>query len=109
MKQEQKRGLFATTVLAGLAITMPALAQAPATTPAAAAADDEDVVVVTGSRLVRQDFTAISPVTTVGAQDIELTATLSVEQLLNELPQVIPGNTVTSNNAGGEDFATIDL
>jgi outer membrane receptor protein involved in Fe transport len=113
VKQETKRGLFATTVLAGLAITMPALAQqAPVqTTPAAPAAesDDEDVVVVTGSRLVRQDFTAISPVTTVGAQDIELTATLSVEQLLNELPQVIPGNTVTSNNAGGEDFATIDL
>ncbi len=112
MKQETKRGLFATTVLAGLAITMPAFAQeavqtTPAPTPQAAA--DEDVVIVTGSRLVRQDFTAISPVTTVGAQDIELTATLSVEQLLNELPQVIPGNTVTSNNAGGEDFATIDL
>jgi hypothetical protein len=66
-------------------------------------------LVVTGSRIARQDFTAISPVTTVGAQDIELTATLSVEQLINELPQVIPGNTVTSNNAGGEDFATVDL
>lgn len=111
MKQETKRGLFASTVLAGLALTMPAMAQEPVqTTPAPApASEDEDVVVVTGSRLIRQDFTAISPVTTVGSQDIELTATLSVEQLLNELPQVIPGNTVTSNNAGGEDFATIDL
>jgi iron complex outermembrane recepter protein len=112
VKQETKRGLFASTVLAGLALTMPALAQEPVqTTPAPApeSSSDEDVVVVTGSRLVRQDFTAISPVTTVGSQDIELTATLSVEQLLNELPQVIPGNTVTSNNAGGEDFATIDL
>lgn len=112
VKQESKRGLFASTVLAGLAITMPAFAQETVkTTPAASpeASNDEDVVVVTGSRLARKDFTAISPVTTVGAQEIELTATLSVEQLLNELPQVIPGNTVTSNNAGGEDFATIDL
>src|SRR5690606_17265148 len=31
------------------------------------------------------------------------------ETLLNELPQVIPGNMRTSNNAGGEEFATIDL
>jgi outer membrane receptor protein involved in Fe transport len=103
--------LFATSVLAGLAFSGAAFAQAPVQTtqPAAAAEEDEDAIVVTGSRIVRQDFTAISPVTTVGAQDIELTATLSVEQLLNELPSVIPGNTVTSNNAGGEDFATLDL
>lgn len=112
VKQETKRGLFASTVLAGLALTMPALAQEPVrTTPAPepAASEDEDVVVVTGTRLARQDFTAISPVTTVGSQDIELTATLSVETLLNELPQVIPGNTITSNNAGGSNFATVNL
>ena len=112
MKQDSKRErMFATTVLAGLAMAFPAFAQDAVQTSQAPAAEpvDTEELVVTGSRLVRQDFTAISPVTTVGAQDIELTATLSVEQLLNELPQVIPGNTVTSNNAGGEDFATIDL
>jgi len=112
-KDNVRDRLFATTVLAGLAFTGFAHAQAPVQTtqPAApAAAEEEDeAIVVTGSRIARQDFTAISPVTSVGAQDIELSATLSVEQLLNELPQVIPGNTVTSNNAGGEDFATIDL
>jgi len=66
-------------------------------------------VVVTGSRIIRQDFEAISPVTTVGSEQLELTATLTVDSLLNELPQIVPGNTRTSNNAGGEDFSTIDL
>ena len=27
----------------------------------------------------------------------------------SDLPQLVPGNTFTSNNAGGEDFATLDL
>jgi len=79
---------------------------------AALAQDDvveEEPIIVTGTRLVREDFEALSPVTTVGAKQIELTATLTVESLLNDLPQVVPGNTRTSNNAGGEDFATVDL
>ncbi|MGD9816610.1 MAG: TonB-dependent receptor plug domain-containing protein [Hyphomonadaceae bacterium] len=71
--------------------------------------EEEEAIVVTGTRLQRQDFEAISPVTTVGAEQLELTATLTTDSLLNELPQIIPGNTRTSNNAGGEDFATVDL
>src|SRR5262245_15187442 len=38
---------------------------------------EEEAIVVTGTRLVRQDFEAISPITTVGAEQLELTATLS--------------------------------
>ncbi|WP_395644774.1 TonB-dependent receptor plug domain-containing protein [Terricaulis sp.] len=88
-----------------------AAAAAFAGTPAMAqdSADEEEAIVVTGTRLQRQDFEAISPVTTVGAEQLELTATLTTESLLNELPQIVPGNTRTSNNAGGEDFATVDL
>ncbi len=72
-------------------------------------AEEEEAIVVTGTRLVRQDFEAISPITTVGAEQLELTATLTTDTLLNELPQIVPGNTRTSNNAGGEAFATVDL
>lgn len=47
------------------------------TAPAAVAQDatyqDPDDVKVTGSRIVRQDFEAISPVTTVGSDELELT------------------------------------
>ena len=115
MKTTVKAHLLRSTLLAALSVASGAIGSAyaqqtvPTATDGPAADDKGDVVVVTGSRIARQDFTAVSPVTTVGAEDVELTATLSVEQLLNELPQIIPGNTITSNNAGGEDFATIDL
>ncbi|MDI1281920.1 TonB-dependent siderophore receptor [Brevundimonas sp.] len=99
-----RQQLLATTIIGGLvAFAAPVMAQ---TQPAATQVDE---VVVTGSRIVRQDFTAISPVTTVGQEQLELTQTLTVESLLNELPQVVPGNMRTSNNSGGEAFATIDL
>ncbi len=115
MKTTVKAHLLRSTLLAALSVASGTIGSAyaqqtvPTATDGPAADDKGDVVVVTGSRIARQDFTAVSPVTTVGAEDVELTATLSVEQLLNELPQIIPGNTITSNNAGGEDFATIDL
>lgn len=72
-------------------------------------ATEVEAVVITGSRIVRQDFEAISPVTTVDSETIELTGTLTVESLLNELPSVVAGNMRTSNNSGGEEFATVDL
>ena len=97
------------SLLAGASV-LAAAAAAMAGTPAMAQdAEEEEAIVVTGTRLARQDFEAISPVTTVGAEQLELTATLTTESLLNELPQIIPGNTRTSNNAGGFDYATVDL
>ena len=72
-------------------------------------ADEDDAIVVTGSRIVRPDLEAPSPVTTVDSEQFDLTGTVTVETLLNELPQLIPGNTRTSNNQGGEDFSTLDL
>jgi outer membrane receptor protein involved in Fe transport len=112
-----KTRLLTSSVFAGALIAsaaLPAIAQEdePVATTAPAADETEarqEKVTVTGSRLALSDFQAISPVTSVTSEAIELNATLTVDTLLNELPQVIPGNTVTSNNAGGEDFATIDL
>src|SRR5262245_42854542 len=99
------------SLLTGASVLAAATA-ALAGTPAFAQDQDqqeEEAIVVTGTRLVRQDFEAISPVTTVGSEQLELTATLTTDSLLNELPQIIPGNTRTSNNAGGFDFSTVDL
>jgi outer membrane receptor protein involved in Fe transport len=113
-----KTRLLTSSVFAGAiiaSVALPAIAQTedePVATTAPAATEDEarqEKVTVTGSRLALADFQAISPTTSVTSEAIELNATLTIETLLNELPQVIPGNTVTSNNAGGEDFATIDL
>jgi outer membrane cobalamin receptor len=74
-----------------------------------AEADKVEKVTVTGTRLPKRDYNTLSPVTTVSSQQLEMTQTTSVETLLNDLPELIPGNTFTSNNAGGEDFATLDL
>ncbi|WP_309602629.1 TonB-dependent receptor domain-containing protein [Sphingomonas sp.] len=89
--------------------TQPSASQQPAAADPVAKADDDDAIVITGSRIARPDLEGPSPVTTVSAEQFDLTGTVTVETLLNELPQVIPGNTRTSNNQGGEDFSTIDL
>ena len=103
---QRKSLLTGASVLAAAAA---ALTATPAMAQQQNSDDEEEAIVVTGTRLARQDFEAISPVTTVGAEQLELTATLTTDSLLNELPQIVPGNTRTSNNAGGEDFATVDL
>jgi hypothetical protein len=50
-------------------------------------------VVVTGSRIVRQDFTANSPIQTVDAAMFEQTSAVGVETVLNRLPQFVPAVT----------------
>ena len=105
----RKSLLAGASVLAAAAALAGTPAFAQDNSNASASSGDDEAIVVTGTRLVRQDFQAISPVTTVGSEQLELTATMTTDTLLNELPQIIPGNNRTSNNAGGEPFATVDL
>jgi iron complex outermembrane receptor protein len=65
-------------------------------------------IVVTGSRIRVRDFEEISPVSTVGADTIAAIGATTVDQVLNNLPQVVPGLTATSNNPS-DGTATIDL
>jgi len=50
-------------------------------------------VVVTGSRIVRRDLEAASPIVTVGSEMFEESSTLAVESVLNQLPQFVPAQT----------------
>jgi outer membrane receptor protein involved in Fe transport len=50
-------------------------------------------ITVTGSRIVRQDFTANSPIQTVDQQMFEQTSAVGVETILNRLPQFVPAVT----------------
>ncbi|MEM5517836.1 TonB-dependent receptor [Henriciella sp. AS95] len=113
MKHGTKRSIRSTLMISTMLIGLTSVTGLQAIAQDTADEEDntrrEETIRVTGTRVMSQDYSATSPVTTIGAADIELSATLNVETLLNDLPQVIPGNTVTSNNAGGEDFATIDL
>lgn len=65
------------------------------TTPQATAAQEDELVevTVTGSRIVRRDLEAASPVVTVESQIFEESSTLAVESVLNQLPQFVPANT----------------
>jgi outer membrane receptor protein involved in Fe transport len=54
------------------------------------AQDTLEEITVTGSRIVRQDFTANSPITTVDEAAFQNTSTIGVEKVLNELPQFVP-------------------
>lgn len=83
----------------------PAYAQS-ATTPANK--DDVEQIVVTGSRIARPDLSSNSPLSVVTQQDIKLSGSVNVENILNDLPQTIPSLTSNSNNPG-DGTATIDL
>jgi outer membrane receptor protein involved in Fe transport len=50
-------------------------------------------ITVTGSRIVRQDFTANSPIQTVDQTLFEETGAIGVETILNRLPQFVPAVT----------------
>jgi outer membrane receptor protein involved in Fe transport len=110
MKKTVRNALLASTLLMGFATpALAQVAQGPETPPEQAAAEEGETITVTGSRIARPDLDAPSPVTTVTAEQFNLTGTVTVETLLNELPQLIPGNTAVSNNQGGESFSTLDL
>ena len=66
-------------------------------------------VVVTGSRIVRQDFIANSPITTVSAEQLKQNADITLDTFLNTLPGVNPAGTTTSNNPGNNGQSNINL
>lgn len=109
---KSKKNLFnsvAVALLASVAVSGQAVAQQPTEPAETSSEGEEDVIVVTGSRIARRDFIANSPITTVGQEELELSQTVTVESLLNELPQVVPGLGGTSNNPGLNGQATVDL
>ncbi len=68
--------------------------------PAAPAASTE--VVVTGSRIVRRDYSSNSPIVTVNAQTFENTSNVAIEANLNKLPQFSPAQNMTGVANSGD-------
>lgn len=67
--------------------------------------DDEDErtfeeVVVTGSRIKRRDFSSPSPIATIDMDTIAFSGQPTLEETLNQMPQVIPDFNRSSNNPG---------
>ena len=88
-------------LLLALAATPPAQAQ-----PADAEAVDE--VVVTGSRLIRRDFFSPSPISTVDRVALDAATQPTLEETLNQMPQIVPDLERTANN-GSDGTARVNL
>ncbi len=96
-------GASGAALAAALALAMPAAAQdqpegeTPAPTPAAqangASTGEGDPIVVTGSRIVRSGFTAPTPVTVLGDEQIARQGASNIAQVLNEIPAFRPQST----------------
>ncbi|WP_033920282.1 TonB-dependent receptor domain-containing protein [Sphingomonas sp. 37zxx] len=65
------------------------------------AEEQQESIVITGSRIRRADISSTSPLAIVSAEEFKLSGAVNVEQVINTLPQVIPGVNQFSNNPGG--------
>ena len=65
-------------------------------------------VVITGSRIPRRDLESAAPIAVIQDEEFKLSGTVNVENVINTLPQVLPGTTSFSNNPGG-GVATLNL
>ena len=72
------------------------------------AAKLEEITVV-GSRIIRPDYEATSPVVTVTDEVFKLSGEPQIETVLNTLPQLVPSVTTTSNNPSNGGQANVDL
>lgn len=87
----QRSHSFRPHLLAAAVVAAIGTAAAPSSAVAQETALEE--VVVTGSRIVRRDLEAASPILTVESQMFEESSALAVEAVLNQLPQFVPAQT----------------
>lgn len=92
--------------LAAASFAVPAVAQDAGD---AAASKDEPVIVVTGSLIQRPNNTAVSPITTLGADAIKEAGTPNLQDALNQLPGFTVGGNAGNGGQGGGGRATINL
>ncbi|WP_265528549.1 TonB-dependent receptor domain-containing protein [Sphingomicrobium marinum] len=120
MKKFSKNSLLASTVIASMAFTAPAFAQdqdmddasgpVEGTDPEVGALGQETQgdIIVTGTRIARPNVESASPVTVVSNEAIAAVGTTRLEDLVNSLPQVTPGQTAFVSN-GATGTATVNL
>jgi outer membrane receptor protein involved in Fe transport len=92
-----------------LSVTAPCQAQDTASGVVTEDLDEViDEIVVTGSRIKRRDFNTPSPLTTISNEDIAFTGQSTIEETLNQMPQVLPSYGRSSNNPS-TGSAEVDL
>jgi iron complex outermembrane recepter protein len=72
------------------------------------ASDSMEEVVVTGSRIVSPNLQSISPITAIGAEELNLAGKSRIEDVLNQLPQAFAAQGSNISNAS-DGTASVDL
>lgn len=99
---------YKVTFALGVLVAMGPLA-ALAQTAAPADASTVAEVIVTGSRIARQDYSASSPVVTVGQQALEKSGAVTLDTTLKQQPQFVASTGATTNSNGNGGQANIQL
>jgi iron complex outermembrane recepter protein len=105
-------------VLVATALTVVPVNRASAQAAQPAAQGQQQVleeITVTGSRILRRDYSANAPITTIDQAAFQATSTIGVETILNQLPQFVPAITQfsttdvqqTANNTIGGSFVSL--
>ncbi|MEL1250501.1 TonB-dependent receptor plug domain-containing protein [Aurantiacibacter gilvus] len=89
----KKASLLASTVILGSLVASPAYAQD-------GASEEGSTILVTGTRIARRNVETAAPVAVVDSEEFSLAGEVNVENVVNALPQVVPGITSFSNNPG---------
>ena len=101
MNKLSKKHLLLSTLLMGSVVSAaPAFAQDNF--------DDDDDIVVTGTRIFRPEVASVSPVTTLGAEEIDARGLVRTEDLVNSLPQAFAAQSAFIAN-GASGTATVNL
>ncbi len=107
-KAEIVRGIFLISVAVAAALALLLLPGAAQGQDAESGNDVVEEIVVTGSRLLRRDFTAPSPLVSIDREQLLNSGQPTIEDTLNQLPQVQPSIGRSTNN-GGDGGSSIDL
>jgi outer membrane receptor protein involved in Fe transport len=117
-KRIYKSSLLATTIIAGLTVAMPAYAQDTDTTDEGTTAqtgpgvqaqeavppaeDEGGEIVITGTLIRNPNLTASSSVADVGQEEISLTQATNAEEIIRDIPGVVPslGSNVNNGTVG---------
>src|SRR3954467_11739162 len=86
----------------------PAVLVSPAFAQEQDATGSIDEVVVTGSRIVSPNLQSISPITAIGAEELNIAGTARIEDVLTQLPRGFAARGPNISN-GSDGTATFDL
>ena len=84
------------------------LASLASTAAEAQTATTEDVV-ITGSRIIRRDLVAPTPIVTASQEALQQSGAVNLEAAINQLPQFVPAGGANNGGRGGGQRATLNL